>query len=148
MRLFEQLKDSWVNDSEEYLEFVATKIRKYTASKKAAVHRAEFDKIFIHGSKVTPDFISIFEYVRSSKLTLLKDFKDVSKPEFSELAERFWQSVEGFSQAIGSMPFHLSKRKFQAGKRKVASCLLTICSVLQPVLSPEKMRWGSPYGTP
>ena len=100
LRLFEQLKDSWVNDSEEYLEFVATKIRKYTASKKAAVHRAEFDKIFIHGSKVTPDFISIFEYVRSSKLTLLKDFKDVSKPEFSELAEKFWQSVEGFSQAI------------------------------------------------
>ena len=100
LRLFEQLKNSWKANSEEYLEFVATKIRKYTASKKAAVHRTHFDDIFIHGSKVTPDFISIFEYVRSSKLTLLKDFKNDSKPEFSELAERFWQAVEAFSQAI------------------------------------------------
>ena len=116
LRLFEQLKDSWVNDSEEYLEFVATKIRKYTASKKAAVHRAEFDEIFIHGSKVTPDFISIFEYVRSSKLTLLKDFKDFSKPEFSELAEKFWQSVEGFSQAIRADAVSFIEKKISGWK--------------------------------
>ena len=38
-------------EKEEYLEFVATKIRKYTASKKALIHRALLDDVFVRSAR-------------------------------------------------------------------------------------------------
>ena len=70
---------------------------------------------------MTPDFISIFEYVRSSKLTLLKDFKDESKPEFSELAES-WRAVEMFSQAMRVDAVSFIERKLADWKAENELC--------------------------
>ena len=98
--IFDRLKISWNEGKEEYLEFVATKIRKYTASKKASIHRALLDDVFLYDQRVTPAFVEVFEFVRASKLKLLKDFEDEPKPSFSLVAEELWSAVESFSHVL------------------------------------------------
>ena len=98
--LLDRLKNLWIEEGQDYLEFVATKIRKYTASKKAAIHQALLDNVFLHDRSITREFVKIFEFVRASKLTLLKDFENEPKPEFSQVAEKFWDAIDDFSQTL------------------------------------------------
>ena len=114
--IFDRLKIAWIEGAEEYLEFVATKIRKYTASKKAAIHRGLLDDVFLHDRRVTPEFVEIFEFVRASKLTLLRDYEDEPKPEFSEVAEKFWHVIEDFSQALRADAVGFIDRKISSWK--------------------------------
>ncbi|MDA7757271.1 exodeoxyribonuclease V subunit beta [Opitutales bacterium] len=100
LRVFNDVGLSWVNAKEDYLNYVSSKIYKYTAYKKVNLHTEILDRVFIQGETVTPDLIEIFEFVREAKLKPLKDFRDEVKPEFAILAEEFWQSIENFSQAL------------------------------------------------
>ena len=52
--------------------------------------------MFLYDQRVTPAFVEVFEFVRASKLKLLKDFEDESKPTFSLVAEELWSAVESF----------------------------------------------------
>ena len=114
--IFDRLKISWIEGKEEYLEFVATKIRKYTASKKASIHRALLDDVFLYDQRVTPAFVEVFEFVRASKLKLLKDFEDESKPTFSLVAEELWSAVESFSHALRADTVSFIDRKISTWK--------------------------------
>ena len=114
--IFDRLRALWIEEKEEYLEFVATKIRKYTASKKAVIHCALLDDVFQHGQRVTPAFIEIFEYVRASKLKLLNDFEDEAKPSFSLVSEELWDAVERFSQALRADTVNFIDRKISEWK--------------------------------
>jgi exodeoxyribonuclease V beta subunit len=100
LRAFNEVGRSWVNGKEDYLNYISSKIYKYTAYKKADLHSRLLDRVFIQGESVTPDLIEVFEFVRETKLKPLKDFRDETKPEFAILAEEFWQSIEAFSQAL------------------------------------------------
>ena len=114
--IFDRLKISWNEGKEEYLEFVATKIRKYTASKKALIHRALLDDVFLYDQRVTPAFVEVFEFVRASKLKLLKDFEDEPKPTFSLVAEELWSAVESFSHVLRADTVNFIDRKISTWK--------------------------------
>jgi ATP-dependent exoDNAse (exonuclease V) beta subunit len=127
--IFDRLRALWIGEKEEYLEFVAIKIRKYTASKKAVIHSALLDDVFQHDQRVTPAFIEVFDFVRASKLKLLKDFEDEAKPSFSLVAEEFWDAVECFSQALRADTVNFIDRKISEWKGERGFFLLMICSV-------------------
>ena len=78
---------------------------------------------------------------------MLKDFKDVSKPEFSELAEKFWQSVEGFSQAIRVDAVSFIEKKIAGWKAE--SGIMSFDDLLSVTARAvaRKDAVGSPYGT-
>lgn len=116
--LLDRLKNLWIEEGQDYLEFVATKIRKYTASKKAAIHRAFLDNVFLHERSITPEFVEIFEFVRASKLTLLKDYENEPKPEFSQVAEKFWDAIDDFSQTLRADAVNFIDSKISSWKRE------------------------------
>lgn len=93
---FELLKDSWIQGRDEYFQFIEKCVNKrnraYTQSDR---HARLLDDLLVKQS-ISPSGIEVLREIRSSKLSVRKEFINDPRPQFSRQAEEFCLALDRF----------------------------------------------------